>query len=841
LFETSDTELKRIEEIINKQGVHGFFELKEQGLKRLAEWFEHDYLASRKKWMNELSAYVNEDEFTNLSVDFVRNWFEKQSWKIPDPEQARCIAEVWDDIQVTARAGSGKTATTVNRTAFLIKHCGIAPSEILLLAFNRDAAQEVKDRLHVLLGNNAPQAMTFHALAYALVHPEEALIYDDDINGMEKSKTVQHVIDSFLQDQHWGKQIEAFMLKYFREDWEKVVSGGYHLSPEEMVNYRRSIPHVGLDGKYYKSFGEKRLANFLFEHDIPYLYEKNFWWGGTNYKPDFTIPIQDVSVKGIVIEYLGMAGNEAYDKQTADKRNYWEKHKDYLYIEVYPKDRFDTVLVPILEQYALLGPMLTDLEIWHRIKDRALDDFSQIVSQFISLCRKSMISPADLIGLVKAKNDLTDLQLDLLRIVWKIYETYVRSLEEHNKEDFDGLLMRAVQEIESGQMHWVKKSGSGDIRALKYLFIDEYQDFSLLFYNIVSAMRDVNKRFKLFCVGDDWQAINGFAGSDLRFFNEFTHYFTGSRQLKITSNYRSKRKIVAIGNQVMEGHGAKSRAVQQQDGRVWVANINTFIPNDFETVNYRGDSVTPVLVRLVYWFVRNGRRVALLCRKGSGLPWYTPYDTKRGKFHSDFLVALKEAMPEEYRSLIVQMDTVHSFKGKEEDAVIVVDAVDRSYPLLHPSNVFFEVLGRSVADVVLEEQRLFYVAVSRAREAMVLVTEAGMTTPFLPVSILNLDINKLESPVRGESSRYFVRVTGKSTFEIKSQLLASKYQWHPAEKYWVKQYAAHTFTKEIVLRENWLCGAADLRITVTDEFSNRVLEIRVLAGQLTTHGERIPR
>lgn len=283
LFETADTEqFKRMEEIIGKHGVQGFLERKEQGRKRLAEWFEQDYLSSRKKWEYELSSFLNEDEFTNLSVDFVRGWFEKQSWKIPDPEQARCIAEVWDDIQVTARAGSGKTATTVNRTAFLVKHCGIAPSEILLLAFNRDAAQEVSDRLKILLGNNAPQAMTFHALAYALVHPEEALIYDDDINGLEKSKTVQHVIDSFLQDQHWRKQIEAFMLKYFREDWEKIVSGGYHFSPDEMVNYRRSIPHVGLDGKYYKSFGEKHLANFFVEYDIPYIYEKNFWWGGTN-------------------------------------------------------------------------------------------------------------------------------------------------------------------------------------------------------------------------------------------------------------------------------------------------------------------------------------------------------------------------------------------------------------------------------------------------------------------------------------------------------------------------------------------------------------------------------
>lgn len=839
LLETSDTGyFKRVEEIISLHGVQGFLERKNQAPNRIIEWFELDYLSARKKWANEMATFVNESEFINLAVDFVRSWFEKQSWEIPDPEQARCIAEVWDDVQVTARAGSGKTATTVNRTVFLVKHCGVSPSEILLLAFNRDAAQEVSDRLKKLLGNSAPQAMTFHALAYALVHPEEALVYDDDFNGLEKSKTVQQVIDSFLHDKYWRRKIEVFMLKYFREDWEKIVAGGFHMNPEQMVNYRRCIPYVGLDGKYYKSFGEKRLADFLFEYDIPYLYERNFWWGGINYKPDFTIYVQDPTVKGIVIEYLGMTGNEVYDQQTVDKRNYWEKNKDYLYIEMYPENRLDDMLTPILKQYGLLGPKLTDMEVWHRIKDRAVDDFSQIISQFISLCRKSMISPTDLRELVTSKKSyLHDIQLDLLRIVWKIYEAYVENLQQQNLEDFDGLLMRAVLKIQSGEMQWMRKSGSGDLHVLKYLFIDEYQDFSLLFYNMVFAIKEKNNSFKLFCVGDDWQAINGFAGSDLRFFNEFANYFNDSKQLKITSNYRSKGRIVAVGNQIMEGHGAKSKAVHQQEGEVWVADLNTFSPNDFEIVNYKGDSITPVLVRLVYSFVKNGRKVALLCRRGSGLPWYTPYGTQKGKYHSDFLVALKQALPEKYRGSVVHMDTVHSFKGKEEDVVIVVDSVDRSYPLVHPSNIFFEVLGRSVADVVLEEKRLFYVAASRAKEAMVFVTEAGMESPFMPASILNIDLMSLECPVKDESSRYYVRVTGKSTYEIKSLLRASKYQWHPAEKYWVKQYATQTFTKDTILRENWLHGAADLNITVTDEYLNKVLEIHVSNGRLSTYGE----
>ena len=55
--------------------------------------------------------------------------------------------------------------------------------------------------------------------------------------------------------------------------------------------------------------------------------------------------------------------------------------------------------------------------------------------------------------------------------------------------------------------------------------IDEYQDFSELFYRLMDAVREQNPRVRFFCVGDDWQAINGFAGSDLRFFQNFEHLF----------------------------------------------------------------------------------------------------------------------------------------------------------------------------------------------------------------------------------------------------------------------------------------------------------------------------
>ena len=101
-------------------------------------------------------------------------------------------------MQVIARAGSGKTTTLVNRALFLQRHCGVQPHEILLLAFNRRAAEELTGRLASMAEGVAPFCMTFHALAYALVHPDEAILFDEPDGAQRKSRALQAIIDDYL-------------------------------------------------------------------------------------------------------------------------------------------------------------------------------------------------------------------------------------------------------------------------------------------------------------------------------------------------------------------------------------------------------------------------------------------------------------------------------------------------------------------------------------------------------------------------------------------------------------------------------------------------------------------
>jgi DNA helicase IV len=106
---------------------------------------------------------VTKKEFEERKIVFVRRWFEKElsssKHKVLDDEQLEAIAALHGHVKVVARAGSGKTLTLVNRTLFLMRHCDVNPQEILILAFNRKAADEVRSRLRSLLNENSKLAL----------------------------------------------------------------------------------------------------------------------------------------------------------------------------------------------------------------------------------------------------------------------------------------------------------------------------------------------------------------------------------------------------------------------------------------------------------------------------------------------------------------------------------------------------------------------------------------------------------------------------------------------------------------------------------------------------------
>ncbi len=873
---------------------------KQDTLEKIDNFMQSNFMGVDDFFRSLEPGIISYDEYKARKIDFVRNWFIKRNEKsdetgrnlIPDNEQLEVIATVNGHVQVVARAGSGKTATLVNRALFLIEHCHIAPSSIMILVFNRNAAIEIRRRLLSLmhqeaerqieselaakkkshnfdkndfedklvekvanrLGAALPYVMTFHALAYAIVHPEENLLYDDDKGESQRlSSAVQSVIDDYLQIPECNSNIQEMMLEHFRDDWDRIIAGGYNLSKAELLQLKRSLHRETLGGDYVKSDGEKLIANFLFEHDIPYNYEQNHWWNGLNYRPDFTVTRAGMTKKtGVIVEYFGLKGDADYDEMSEQKRRYWKDKPEWDLIEFSPSDikqgdnAFEQLFTAQLKQLGITCHKLTEEEIWYRVRKRAIDRFTKAIVSFIARCRQCAMTPEELTNLIDAHTPLSRAEALFLPLTHKFYSAYLDHLSATGEEDFNGLMQRAAKLVLNGVTRFMKKTGEGDLANLRYVFIDEFQDFSDLFNRLLSSIQKVSPAVQLFCVGDDWQAINGFAGSDLRFFEHFEEVVGKFHRLYISTNYRSTRAIVDIGNALMTDLGKPAVANKSAHGMVIVADASAFTPSLVEAERYSGDIITPMVSRIANTSIAEGSSVVLLSRSNS-LPWFVNFTyqvRQEDNKLSGFLNSVRTIFPKEKREQIT-ISTAHSYKGLEKPTVIVLDALAGRYPLIHQDWVFSRVLGDSLEKTTQEERRLFYVALTRAIEKLVIITDSKNPSPFLNElqNIMSLDIINWEyyPAVPDKSSQLIVKVGNQEhygaepTYAIKDQLKACGYQWRSTGwPGWTKTYLAENFRETNIKREVWAKDADGVEVRIYNESEHALRIFNINRGNWVT-------
>jgi len=783
---------------------------------RLKDAFKTDFLSADGVLAADHDAeLISGEEYAELKAQFVRDWAARELQQQLDFEQAAAVAATVGDIQVVARAGSGKTRTLVTRAIFLQKHCRVSPRELLLLAFNRKAVDQMKNRLARALGEDLPHVMTFHALAHALVHPEERLVFDDaSADQFGLSCEVQEVIDEHVRSQEYGNRIRDLMLAHFRDDWECIVDGRFQLTMDEFLAHRRALPRESLKGDYVKSFGEKVIANALFEHGVEYWYERNFRWNSVNYRPDFTIPIGPKG--GVVIEYFGLKGDADYDKMSQVKREFWAERDDWTFLEFSPRDlaqngvdAFVDTLLRELQKAGVSYQRRSEEEIWELVRRRALDGFTAAMRTFVGRCRKLNLSPDDLESMIAGHTACSTTEALFLDVGVSVYRGYLERLAAGKKEDFDGLMWRSVLRVREGQTRFARDKGreQGDVARMKFVMIDEFQDFSAMFFELVDAIRSANPNVQFFCVGDDWQAINAFAGSDLSFFVDFSEYFRDTSQCYIRNNYRSPVSVVELGNALMDGRGAEAKPERRDSGWVRLCKLDEFRPSAPEQARHKGDEITPAVLRLVRSFLDRGLDVVMLSRR-HGLPWYVNYEKATSGAPNAlerFREHIRSYLPKEDRGRVT-CSTAHGYKGLEQSSVVVLDAVKRSYPLVHPNWVFLRVFGDNIDRIEDEERRLFYVAATRAKNSLALVTETLTKSPYLGDICRQVRLNSLSwadlPPVPSlDSTHLEVRVYG--AYKVKDQLKDLKYHYEGAGKYWHRAVMAEGFSFDALLSQPW--------------------------------------
>ena len=370
-------------------------------LKEMLEGFNTNFESTKLSSLKLNNGIIDKKRFDLEAAKFVTSWFEhKYPNQIPpDMDQARAIASTRASQLLVARAGSGKTSTIIKRIVFWTQHCGVDPREIMVLAFNKKAATEIEERyrtfMHLDDDAPVPHIMTFHAMARA---------FSPEIDVENNSEQVlQKILLDLVKDEAYFEQFRTIMRSYFSADLKFFEENRMHLPQAEALKIRRGNMDVALAGHETKSFGEHLIANQLFEYGIPYTYERLWHWGGRPYSPDFTIYLGDGG--HVVIEYFGMAADDSnieYRKQIEKKREYFEQHENSTLFEYYSHDitrngpeAFKQKIIQDLENIGFILEKLTDEEVWKRIEDRALTEFTNVSKTLVGRFRKAGLTPAE--------------------------------------------------------------------------------------------------------------------------------------------------------------------------------------------------------------------------------------------------------------------------------------------------------------------------------------------------------------------------------------------------------------------------------------------------------------
>lgn len=655
-----------------------------------------------------------------------KEFFDTVESKPLTEEQRLSVVVDEDATLVLAGAGSGKTSVITAKAAYLVKAGIRKPEEVLLLAFAKNAAQEMSERIATRTGVPVV-ARTFHALAYDIIgavegskpalaeHASDDLAFTNLIKAIlrelvERLNDVSHAIIS------WFSQFLAVS----QPEWDFAKKADFyaHLKAADLRT---------LQGERVKSYEELLIANWLFQNGIAYEYEPLYEHelpkgsGRREYCPDFRL-----TESGIYIEHFGVRRQKQPDGQVAfttapfvDRAQYlkdmtWKRElhaeKGTTLIETYSYERQEGNLLSALEEklapHVELKPRPI-LEIYDRVVDlKQVDSFSQMLGTFLRKFKNGSytISACEASA---TKLKLGERAKAFLTIFAPVYDEYQRRLGQ--RIDFEDMVLRASRYVETGLY----------ISPFRHILVDEFQDISQGRARLVQALKAQHADARLFGVGDDWQSIFRFAGSDLHLMRNFGMEFGGT-----FVRAQGVHRIVDLGRtfrSVDQIAYAAQRFVLKNKAQL----SKTIIP--------AGVAETPAF-RVAHVKAR-GEQAALeavlsdLSNEASGSK---PSVLLLGRYR--FVAPDMPQLQRKFPRLQLSYKTIHASKGLEADHVILLSA--NSGAMGFPSEIVDDPLLDLVSPTPeqfahAEERRVMYVALTRARKTFTMVASQTRPSQFV--------------------------------------------------------------------------------------------------------------
>lgn len=624
-----------------------------------------------------------------------------------DSQQLTSIAMDVDSRLVIAGAGTGKTTTIIGLVKDLLSNQNVDPHNILLLSFTNASATELKERVFSETSRRI-DVSTFHRLGLKIIASVEGKV--PKISNMDINQFVTESIECLVNDPVYQK----YLMEYIAYEHGSLKDDDSFESVSDYQRFIQENPLYTLRKENVKSFGESDIANFLFINGIDYRYEDSYIIDTRDeehgqYYPDFHILGTDIYIEYFGIDRQGNVANFIdpkdysnnaklyYNESMEWKRNIHKDNNTKL-IELFSFNRSEGNLLEILEdhlrQYGVEFNPISPKDV---VKDTVENDkkmqfIASMMSTAICLMKGNGRTWEDSYPKPNSRKDGKSLRR-IERILRPVYEQYQSVLKDNNEIDFEDMLGIATQCIKDGYLH-----------PYKYVIVDEYQDISKSRFELLKAMRGSN-HFKLFCVGDDWQSIYRFNGSNVSYILDFERYWGPSEICKIETTYRFSGEILDISSDFIMKNPKQYRKSLIGKGY-----------NDSKVIPILGKDYCQTFNRLksIIQRIPDSESILFLGRYKHDIVILGDYGFtwKPDIGSNSFTVRMNDHYEREMKFM-----TIHSSKGLQADHVILLNNRRGSsgFPSLKGESLLISYLLGDDNTSYEEERRLFYVALTRAR------------------------------------------------------------------------------------------------------------------------------
>ena len=627
--------------------------------------------------------------------------------------QRKSIVTDEDSTLVVAGAGTGKTSTVVGKVSYLIKKKEIISDEILALAYGKDAAKEMRERVKEKTGEDI-EIRTFHSIGRSIVQ-----YYEGSKNKISDAATSEYVNKNLITN------ILREMLK--NEKTRNLVMSfiSYHRYPAKYLEdfktntdyfeYLRKHEPETLKGERVKSFEELLIADWLYLNGVYYEYEypyehKTSSMQRNQYRPDFFLGDSKY------LEHFGInkEGRTApqinsyeYNQSIVWKRNLHRQKRTTL-IETYSWERQEGVILKNLEK------KLSDIGISIKPNDPKIikelferEDVNKklvsLVADFLQIFKEGQYTIKEISNNIprinKSEIERYQVFIDLFDEVFKRYQDYLKKRQEL---DFADLISKSTDILNKTNFK----------TKFKRIIVDEYQDISRGRYKLLKALIKKQKDCRIMCVGDDWQSIYGFNGSDIRFTFDFEKVFGKTSRIDLDKSFRFTQPILDVSSRFIQKNPLQLKKKITSKPSTFKKTIE-IIENEFGNQEY----LYEVFKKINSDRPNNKKWDVIILGRYNHIEKEIPDDLKS-----------------KYKQLNIKFMSIHKSKGLGADVVVILKMESGKYgfPGSMENDPIMNLVRADEQEFAnAEERRVFYVALTRAKQKIFMCANSYFPSTFI--------------------------------------------------------------------------------------------------------------